>query len=285
MKKLSILFIFLFVLSGCLKRDVLEDIDIYTTTYPIEYITERLYGKHSNVFSIYPDGVNVYEYELNEKQIKDYSKSSLFVFNALSKEKDYVIPMFNYNKNIKIIDSSLSMTYDYEIEELWLNPSNFLMLAQNIKMGLNDYINSHYLKNEIEGNYQNLYIEVSNIDANIKQISENATHNVVVVSHDLFKFLEKYNLEVISVEENEFLNDKKIANVIDLINDNVIEHIFVKDDEELSDTIKKIQKQTNVKIKTIHSLSNLSDKERKEKMDYLTIMNEFVQKLKEELYG
>ena len=39
--------------TGCIKRDSLEDIDIYTTIYPIEYITERLYGEYSNINSIY----------------------------------------------------------------------------------------------------------------------------------------------------------------------------------------------------------------------------------------
>ena len=128
-------------LVGCFKRDNLEGIDIYTTVYPIEYITRRLYQENSNIYSIYPDGIIVDNYTLTDKQIKDYSKSSLFIFNALSPEKDYVIPMFNYNKKIKIIDSSLTMTYDYDIEELWLNPSNFLMMTQNIRMGFKNYIN------------------------------------------------------------------------------------------------------------------------------------------------
>ncbi len=288
MKKIKILIIFLLTIlitTGCLKRDVLEDVDIYTTSYPIEYITERLYSNHSNIYSIYPDGVIIDDYELTDKQIKDYSKGSLFIFNALSKEKDYVIPLFNNNQKIKIIDSSLSMTYDYSVEELWMNPSNFLMMAQNIKMGFNDYINNQYLKNEIDENYQRLYLEVSSIDANLKQIAENATHNKIVVSHDLFKFLEKYNIEVISLEENEFLTEKTIADTKKLINDGVIEHIFVKQNEEISETIKKIQKETNVKIVTIHSLTNLTEEERESNKNYITLMNENIEKLKEELYG
>ena len=58
--------------------------------------------------------------------------------------------MFDYNKNIKIIDTSMSMEYSNEVEELWLDPSNFLMLAQNIKNGLQEYINDPYLRKQIE---------------------------------------------------------------------------------------------------------------------------------------
>ena len=69
MKKFSliILIVFLFCTTGCIKRDTLEDIDIYTTLYPIEYITDRLYGTHSNIYSIYPNGVDVERYELTDK--------------------------------------------------------------------------------------------------------------------------------------------------------------------------------------------------------------------------
>ena len=71
MKKVLSLFLIMGCLltTGCIKRDSLEDIDIYTTIYPIEYITERLYGDHSNIYSIYPDGVEVKDYVLTDKQV------------------------------------------------------------------------------------------------------------------------------------------------------------------------------------------------------------------------
>jgi len=72
--------------TGCFKRDNLENIQITTTSYPIQYITERLYGEYSTIDSIYPMGVNIQNYELNKKQIKDFSKSSIYIFNGLSKE-------------------------------------------------------------------------------------------------------------------------------------------------------------------------------------------------------
>lgn len=282
--KIVSMFIIVIGLTGCFKRDNLEGIDIYTTVYPIEYITNRLYKQHSNIHSIYPDGIDVENYNLTDKQIKDYSKSSLFIFNALSKEKDYVIPMFNHNKQIKIIDSSLTMTYDYGVEELWLNPSNFLMMTQNIRMGFKEYINNHYLKTEIDENYQKLYVEVSNLDANLKQLSENATHNVIVVGNDIFKFLEKYNFKVISLEENDMLTDKTVADVRALINNGTIDYIFLKQEDEVNETIKKLAKDTNIELVTLHSITNLNEHERSSNKDYLSLMNENIEKLKNELY-
>lgn len=63
-----VLFVLVFSLTGCLKRDNMEDITIYTTNYPTEYITKRLYDEFSDVLSIYPDGVNINTYKLTNKQ-------------------------------------------------------------------------------------------------------------------------------------------------------------------------------------------------------------------------
>ena len=271
-------------MTGCLKRDNLEDITIYTTVYPFEYITEQLYGEHSTIKSIYPDGSNPTTYKLTNKQIKDYSKSSLFIFNGLSNEKEYVSPMLNYNKNMKIIDPTLTMEYNNNMEELWLDPSNFLMLAQNIKNGLLEYINNHYLKTNIQENYDALKIEVSNLDAKLKLLSESSNNPTIVVSNDLFKFLEKYNITVISLEENENLTEKTIYDVTQMIENGEISYIFTDQQEEISNTVKNIQEETGVELLSIHNLYNINEDERNAKKDYISIMNENIELLKNELY-
>ncbi|MCI9435292.1 MAG: zinc ABC transporter substrate-binding protein [Bacilli bacterium] len=288
MKKIATILLTLTMListSGCLKRDNLENIDIYTTSYPIEYITNRLYGKHSTVKSIYPDGIIIDQYELTDKQIKDYSNASLFIFNGLATEKNYVAPIFEYNQKIKIIDTTLSMDYENYIEELWLNPSNFLMLAQNIKIGFNEYINNHYLKNDIEEKYEELKVEVSNLDAKIKLMVESSTNKTIVVADDLFKFLEdKYGLTVISLEENDNLTDKTKADVVNLITSGEISYIFTTQNREVNETVNEIKNATNVELVELKTISNLTEEERKNKDDYFTLMNYNIELLKQELY-
>ena len=112
MKK-KLLFIILLLLisltTGCFKRDNLEDINIITTSYPIEFVTRELYGEHSIVNSIYPDGVNIYEYKLSKKQLNDYSAKELFVYLGLSNDKDIAVKLLNKNNNLLIIDGSFGM--------------------------------------------------------------------------------------------------------------------------------------------------------------------------------
>lgn len=287
MKKIIKIFSILLLpllLSGCIKMDNFEDIEIYTTSYPIEYITTRLYGDHSTIKSIYPDGIIIDNYKLTSKQIKDYSSAELFIFNGLTNEKYYIEKMFKHNKRLKIIDTNSSMEITNSFEELWLDPSNFLMLAQNIRMGFKEYIENTVLESEIDTKYEELKIEISNIDAKLKTMAENANNKKIVVSSDLFKFLEKYNIDVISLEENDSLTDKTVDDVIDLIKSNEIHYIFIKQNEEASKTIKKIQEETGVKLLEINTLSNITEKERSNKQDYISIMNDNIETFKQELY-
>lgn len=284
MKKiLFIIFISVFFLTGCMKMNSMEDINIYTSIYPIEYFTSRLYGNHSTIHSIYPDGIIYKVYSLNDKQLKDYSKSDLFIFNGLSNEKDYLKAMLKDNSDLKIIDATVSMEYlNYE-EELWIDPSNALMIARNIKSGLNEYINNHYLKNEIEENYESLKVDLSNLSAKLYLISENSADPTIIVSSDAFKFLEKYGFNVVSLEENK--NNGKIINYVkSRVSNGQTKHIFVLKDEELNETTKNIIDELNIEKLEFHTLSNISENERSSKKDYVSICLENINLLKQELY-
>ena len=285
MKKIIIFLIVLCTLTGCLKRDTMEGIEIYTTVYPLEYITNRLYGNNSTVKSIYPNGVDPFTYpSLTEKQLSDYSMASLYIFNGLTAEKDYVVPLFNHNKDLKIINASLSMKTSYGNEELWLDPSNFLQLTQNIRNGFEEYISNYYLLEEIKKNYEDLKLEVSKLDANLTVIGSNADFNTIVVTDDLFLFLKKYNINVISLDKDSLTN-KTLNDVKSLMGEEKISYIFAKKDEELSDEVKSLVDEYKVEVVYIHTLANLTNEEKENGSTYLTIMNENIEKLKNELYN
>ncbi len=272
-------------LTGCVSDNNMENIKIKTTSYPIEYITTSLYSEHAyTIGSIYPDDIDINSYELTKKQIKDFSNNDLFIYNGASNEPNYAIELLNTNKNIKIIDAAKGMEYTNNIEELWLDPFNFLMLAQNIKSGFAEYISDPYLNEEIQEKYDKLNIKVSELDVEFKTSAENAVNKTIVVSDDLFEFLEKYGFNVISLEENDNLTTKTISDVKNLINAGTIEYIFIKNGEETNNTINTMVNETGVKTESLHTLSNLTEKERDENQDYLTIMTSNIEKLRKELY-
>lgn len=287
MKKIiSLLMItsFIFILSGCdLKKDNMDNISIYTTNYPTEYITSRLYGDHSSIKSIYPNGINIEDYKLTNKQITDYSDTDLYIFNGLNeKEKGYVSSMRDKNKKLKIIDDTLYMEYNNSIEELWLDPSNFLMMAQNIKKGFNEYIGNYYLNNDINKNYEKFKIDASNLDAKIKGTAEKAKSKTIITSDKMFKYLEKYGLTVYVIDSAE---SKDLENARDLINNGQIKYIFVKDNEDINNTITSLIKNTKIETQTWYTLSTISSENRNANEDYFSLMNENIDNLKNELYS
>lgn len=238
MKKIVVLILGIFLLTGCdiIHGDNLKDIDVYTTTYPVNYIINYLYGDYANIYSIYPNDVNFKEYQLSDKKLNEFAKSSLFVFNSQDIDRNYAVEMININSDLRLIDTTLGMKYTHAIEELWLNPYNYLMMAKNTKMSLNEYIDDPYLNKEISEKYELLQYELSKLDANYKETLTNAKYSTIVTDNSLFKFLEKYNIEVICLEEN-------------------IKTITIKDGDSLSD----ISKEYNVSISDILTYNNKLD--------------------------
>lgn len=303
-KYIFVLVIFAILSTGCLKSDSMEDITIYTTSYPIEYITNRLYGEHSEIKSIYPDGMQE-GYKVSDKLIEDYSKGDLFIFNGLMEyyeldtegklvlennlpnlvsEKNYVYDMLNFNHNLKIIDVSASIIYDYDVNELWLDPVKLLTIANNIKKGFHEYITNKYLLNEIDENYQILKQELLKLDADYREVANRSSYDTIVVSDDTLKYLQKYNINVISLEENSNLTQKNIKDAEALIDSGDIKYIYVFDELNINDTIKTLIENKEVTIIKLDNLNNLNEENRKNNDDYFTITYNNLDKLKEELY-
>lgn len=287
MKKIKLLILSILsltLLTGCFKRDTMEDISIYTTTYPIEYLVEEIYGYNSTIDSIYPNGVNIEEYNLTDKQIKEYSKTDLFVYNGLTKEKNIAASLLNHNQDLKVIDVSKGISLSVSEEELWLCPSNYLMLAQNIKNSLSDYINSTIVKQEIENNYEDLKLIISKYDAELKLIAENASNATIIVGDEVFKFLTKYGFEVISVEETDNYVAQDFQEAKNNVNNESNSYIFVLDTDETNENTEKIV-EAGATLVTVKSMTNITDEEEENGTNYQEMMDEFITELRNEVYN
>lgn len=282
-RSLVVLFITLILLTGCFKRDNMDDISIAVTKYPIEYLVKNIYGFNSTVSSVYPVGSDVDTYTLSKKQLRKYSTNDIFVYNGLTDEKKIAASLLNYNSGIKIIDVAKGLNDTYEEEELWLSPSNYLMLAQNIKDSLLSYTNSTILKQEINDAYEELKLNISMLDANIKVIAENASNKTIIVGNDLFKFLEKYGYNVLSIDESK--NKKSdYQEAKNLVSNKSNSYVFVLEKSVNDENVAKL-KNAGASIVSIKSLKSLTQDEINDGYDYLQYMNTFIDDLKSEVYN
>ena len=282
MRKIVFLLIILLSLTGCIKNDSMEDINITTSVYPIQFVVESLYGNYSTISSIYPSDSNIKDFKITKVLLKDYSSNDLFIFNGLSKENSYVKTMKKNNDNLKIIDATANMTFEYTEEELWLDPNNLLTIANNIKTGFNEYINANYLIEKINENYNNLKIELTSLDGKYYSSAKHSNYDYIIVSDDSFKFLEKYGLIVISLDEDT-VKDKDISIAKELLNNGECDYIFTIYGEELTKITSNILESTNSKNLDLYTMTNLFELN-VEKNNYISLMNINLENLKQELY-
>ena len=269
--------------SGC-TSDSMEDIEIIVTNYPNEYVMKNLYGKHSTITSIYPDGVDTTNYKINKKQKNEYSKKDLFVYNGLiEKERNLALELLAINPDLKIIDTAYVLETDYSPEELWLNPSSLLMMSQNVRLSLNEYVSSTYLVKEIDDDYNKLKIALSELDAEYRLAVESTSNKTIVVGNSALKYLEKFGLNVICIDSD--ATQKEISDAENLINDKSINYIFkFKNDENNENVNNLISGNESVQVLELHKLDNITDADRNEGKDYISIMEENLELIKKELY-
>lgn len=279
MKKIKFLLtISILLLTGCeFSNDSMDHIDILTSTYPVEYVVKTLYGTHSTITSLYPKDDDTTTFEVTDVLLKQYSSNDLFIFNGLSKEKDFVKSMIKDNNKLKIIDVTSNLNYDNSIEELWLDPNNLLTIANNVRKGFSEYIKSTYLTNEIDENYDNLKILLTSLDGKYYSTAKNSSNKTIIVSDDAFLYLEKYGINVISLDEDT-KDQKKVSDAIKLIENGDCDYIFIKYGQNSEDF-----DEYNAKTIELYTMTNLYNIDT-EKSDYITLMNQNLENLKLELY-
>ncbi len=283
--KLVTLSVATLLLGGCFEKNNLEDAQINTTVYPIEFLTKYLYEDNAEVKSIYPAGVDIESYKLNKKQIKEYSKADLFIYNGLTTEKEIAKDLINKNKNMLIIDVSYGLNYDYGIEELWLSPNNFLMLGKNIKEYLSEYVDNKYLIEEIEANYLVLEETMSLMDAELRSIATTAKEEkkptVLVTSSNIFKYLENYGFTIISLEDEENLTKNNLNKIKSNFKDSTYSSILMPKGIEPSSLIESLVKDYKAEIIEVNTMYALSENDKTNNESYLTIMDTYIDNVRQ----
>lgn len=280
MKKVIVLLMSLFLLTGCLEEEKLDKI-AYTTYYPLEFATNYMYKDFATVKSIYPNGIDTSKYTLTDKQKSIYATSDMFVYAGVTDEVKLAAEFLNTNQNISIIDGTKGLSYSSEVCELWLDPSNYLMIARNIKSTLIDYANNVYDEEKIDKLYDELKIKISEIDVDLTMMGKNASKKNILVTNDSFNFLSKYNINVISIKEGD---TKSINEAKKLINSGEIKYAYVLRGNTLSEEIETFIKNYNLEKIEIDSMYTITDEDKNNGNNYLSIMTENINKFKTELF-
>lgn len=288
MKKLKTLLLVMVLLltTACDSKNT-DGLNVLTTVYPIAYITEEIY-EQGNITSIYPDGADVENYNLTNKQIKEYSDNDVFIYNGLSNELTTAKNLINKNSKLKVIDVAYGLKFNNGIEELWLSPNYYLMLATTIKTNLQDFTDSKYANEEIEKKYKELEETLSVMDAELRNVAKSANDinkGTIVASSNMFKYLDNYGFKVISLEDEENLTSVSLNNIKSNFKDGTYSTIFMKDTDEKTDLIKTLEEEYGAKIVTVNTMTTLSTESKNNNENYLTIMKDYLEDIKNATLG
>ena len=114
--------------------------------------------------------------------------------------------------------------------------------------------------------------------------AEKSSNKVIIVGNDVFKFLETYGFEVVSIEENDNYVSTDYQKAKNLITSKKNKYIYILDTDEESENVKKL-KQAGATVIKINTMETLTETERNNKNDYKTLMNDFIENIKKEAYG
>ena len=277
LKKISILIIILGIaltVTGCsIKKDEIDGAQIYTTVYPVNYLVKELYGDNAEISSIYPADCDIDSYKLTTKQIKNYAKGDIFIYNGLTSEKEIAKDLINENSDLYIMDVANGLKLNNDITELWLSPNNYLMLAKNIKDGLAEKVNNKFTIDSIEAKYKDFEERISLMDASLHSLGKTAKENnsAIVVSNSTFKFLETYGFEVIALDEE--LKDTKVATIKSNFQSSKYKYILSLDTDKDNDLVKDLIDNNKAEKVVVNSLTISNN-------DYFNEMNTFIENLK-----
>lgn len=269
--------------TGC-SNDSMDNIEIMVTNYPNEYITKKLYGEHATITPIYPDGVDINNYKISNKLKHDYAKKDLFIYNGLiEKERNLAIDLLDINPDLKIIDTAYVLETDYSPEEMWLNPSSLLMMSQNVRLGLEEYISSTYLSKDVDEAYNTLKIELSELDADYRVAVESTNNDTIIVADSALKYLEKFGLNVICIDSD--ASDKTLSLAEKAIMNKSVSYIMLFKNEKVNDNAQKLlDTYSDVQKLELHRLDNITTSERSNGETYVSIMRNNLDLIKKELY-
>lgn len=257
---------------------------IVTSFYPMYIIAENLTDGASNVELENMADVNVgclHDYTLMTEDIKKVENADIFISNGLGMES-FINKLIEANSNMKIIDSSKSITNVIKSEEetnphIWTSIDNYILQVQTISDSLKEY---NAENSEVyEKNTEKYVEELTELKNKYKEELAFLEGRKAVCLNEAFEYMgEELGLEFLTVQtahEESTMSAEMLKNIINTVKEENIEIIIIdKNDNEAN--AETIANETGAKIYKLNSglTGNL------EKDAYIKQMEENIEILK-----
>ena len=125
---------------------------------------------------------------------------------------------------------------------------------------------------------------ISELDVNLYDIGKNGNYNTILTTNDIFNYLTKYNINVISLDDNNKTIDKAYAEATKLVKSKDIQYVYYLEVDELNERQEKFISENSIVKVPIKSMFTITEEDKNENKDYISMMNDVIDNYKKEVY-
>ena len=299
------------LLAACGKSDSDQSsnhkgkLEIKTTVYPLKSFVQQIGGKHVDVKSVYPNGVDPHTYDPSQKQMVDIGKSDLFLYTGdnLDPVAKKIAKAINDKDKTLSLESSLDKKdllkgeedeHEHEYGEehehhhhgkydphIWLDS----VVSQKFAKAIRDELVKKDSKHQsyYEDSYKKLVKELKGLDKDMKQAVKGNEGKTVYISHDSIGYLaDRYNFKQEGIENMnaEEPSQKDLTNIVKQIKEDKVKNILAEENvsNKIADTVRK---ETNAKIIKFYNMG--SHTKQQDKNTYQSFMKENIKAIEKAL--
>lgn len=307
-KAIILLLLIIFFVAACGNENKTtndeNEITIYTSIYPIQYILERIADGTISVSSVYPPGVDAHSYEPTAKDMTKIAESDAFIYlgsgleafaettaDALQDQDVKLIEIGSHEElfHTEEINAEHSHMDDTEHDghnhgdhdpHIWIDPKRMIEMANIIKeelIQLNPVDEGVY-----QTNFEELETDLLNLDNEFATTLGEKTNKKILVSHAAYGYWEeRYGIEQISINglsSSSEPSQKELTEIIDQAKEYDLNYIIFE--QNSSNRVSEIiQSELGIESMIIHNLSVLTDEDIQNNEDYLSLMRDNLQVL------
>lgn len=297
-----------------------EKLSIYTTVYPLQYFTERIGGDYVDVKSIYPAGADEHTFDPTQKDMMGLADSDLFFYIGLGLE-GFVenAEKTMKNEHVKMVATAEAIPdemlneghsdeghsdegHDEDAEHddhgheghdhggidphVWISPLLSVELATSIKDAL--IASKPEMKDEFEKNFEQLKVELVELDSKFKEMASAVPSKTFFVSHASFGYLaDSYGLEQVAIaglNSQSEPSQKQLAQIVKEAKNHNIHYVLFEQNVS-SKLTNVVRKEIGAESLMLHNLGVLTVDDVKNNEDYFSLMEQNIETLKKALSG
>ncbi len=293
--------IILVSIVGCTRNKNYDgDLDIYVISYPAYFFTQQLVGNEANVVLMNDTSSSTRNLVVTDEMKTAAKDGDLIIYQSSEKQVTLVeeilnqsmadstedspsyLQIFDASVNINELPSTKSVMVSDDVTPLyqnhennpyyWLDPIRMQVMVSNIK----DFLVEQYpeLEDQVEENYMAIEGKLFQIDAQMREIINEARVHSIVVDAPYFDHWTKYGIYEVSLRNYssfEYKSDSELSSIKSFITDNTIKYIVSAEDSDL-EKLQALAAELGVEIVSLHNIEKLSQEEIANGETYYTLM-------------